>query len=177
LQRGTHNLSGRQDAYQAFNGTGQYPHLGRQSMKDFSKYKEIGDTTNTVVYIVESDPDILIIVPREGTMDNAEDARENVAFYYSYARALGKPCGSLVVMTNMLAQDAEARRAYQQIDPNLIFAAALVVENALSRALGSFFMGLSRPNVATKLFDSVDSAIEWLKTMRPEQGKGDSHAR
>ncbi len=145
-------------------------------MRDFSQYKEIGRTTNTVVYIAESDPDILIIVPREGTMDNARDARENVAYYHSYARSLGRPCGSVVLMANMLSQDAEARRAYQDIDTKLFFAGGLVVEDALSRALGSFFVGLSRPHVPTRLFDSVDKAIEWLKAMRPKQHAGDSHA-
>jgi len=139
-------------------------------MRDLSQYKEIGKTTNTVVYITESDPDILLIVPREGTMDNSKDARENVAFYHEYARSLGKRCGSLVIMSNMLSQDVEARRVYAEIDPHLIYAGALVVESALSRALGSFFIGLSRPVVPTKLFDSIENAIEWLKTIRPVQG-------
>jgi hypothetical protein len=136
-------------------------------MRDFSHYKEIGKTTNTVTYIMESDPDIVIIVPLEGTMDTAKDARENVAFYHAYARSLGRPIGSVVIMTNMLAQEAEARRAYGEIDPKLVYAAGLVVESALSRALGSFFIGLSRPVAATKLFDSIENAIEWIKTMRP----------
>lgn len=137
-------------------------------MRDLSQYKEIGKTTNTVVYIAESDPDILIVVPRQGTMDNSKDARENVAFYHAYARSLGKLCGSVVIMSNMLSQDAEARRAYAEIDPHLIYGGALVVESALSRALGSFFIGLSRPVVPTKLFDSVEKAFEWLKIMRPK---------
>ena len=143
-------------------------------MRDFSQYKEIGKTTNSIVYIAESDPDILIIVPPEGTVDTIQDARENVAYYHNYARFLGKPCGSLIIMTNMLSQDAEARRAYAEMDTNLFFAAALVVENALSRALGSFFVGLSRPRIQTKLFDTMEKAIEWLKTMRPAQ-RGDTH--
>ena len=137
-------------------------------MRDFSQYKEIGKTTNTITYTIESEPDLLIIVPVEGTMDNAKDARENVAFFHNYARTLGRPCGCVVIMANMLSQDAEARRAYANIDPRLFFAAALVVESALSRALGSFFVGLSRPVVPTKLFDSVENAIEWLKIMRPK---------
>jgi len=137
-------------------------------MKDFSQYKEVGRTTNTIVYVAESDPDIIIIVPREGTMDNAKDARENVEYYHSYAHSQGKQCGSLVIMSNMLSQDAEARRAYQEIDTNLFYAGALVVESALSRALGSFFIGLSRPRVPTKLFDTVENAIQWLKAMRPK---------
>jgi hypothetical protein len=137
-------------------------------MKDFSQYKEVGRTTNTIVYVAESDPDIMIIVPSEGTMDNSKDARENVAYYHDYARSLGKRCGSVVIMSNMLSQDAEARRAYAEIDPNLIFAGALVVESALSRALGSFFIGLSRPNVPMKLFETIENGVEWLKTMRPK---------
>ena len=145
-------------------------------MKDFSHYKEIGRTTNTVVYIAESDPDILIIVPRKGTIDNAEHARENVAFFHSYARSVGRPCGSVVIMANLLSQDAEARRAYQEWDTALFFAGGLVVENALSRALGSFFLGLSHPNVPTQLFESLESAVEWLKTLRPNQDEGNAHA-
>lgn len=77
-------------------------------MKDFSQHKEIGRTTNTVVNIAESDPKVLIVVPREGTMDNAKDSDENVAYYQSHARSLGKRCGSMVIM-NMLAQDAKKR--------------------------------------------------------------------
>lgn len=145
-------------------------------MRDFSQYKEVGKTTNTVVYTPESDPDILIIVPREGTIDNVKDAQENVAFFHSYARSLGKPCGSVVILANILAQDAEARRAYQEWDTNFFFAGGLVVENALSRALGSFFLGLSHPNVPTQLFETLESAVEWLKTMRPNQDEGNAHA-
>jgi len=137
-------------------------------MTDFSKYKEVGHTTNTAIYIAESDPDIIIIVPREGTMDTGRDARENVAYFHEYARKFGRTIGSVVIMSNMLGQEPEARRAYTEIDPKLVYGGALVVESALSRALGSFFVGLTRPIVPTKLFDSVESAVEWLKTMRPK---------
>lgn len=145
-------------------------------MKDFSQYKEVGKTTNTVVYTLESDPDILIIVPREGTMDNVKDARENVAYFHTYARSLGKPCASVVIMANLLSQDTEARRVYQEWDTDLFYGGGLVVEDGLSRALGSFFLGLSRPNVPTRLFDTVDKAIEWLKTIRPKLDKGVDNA-
>src|SRR5512142_582445 len=145
-------------------------------MKDFSRYREVGRTTNTVVYIGEADPDILIIVPQEGTIDNVKTAHENVVSYHKYARALRRPCGSVVIMANILSQDAEARRAYQEWDTNLFFAGGLVVENALSRALASFFLGLSHPNVPTQLFETLESAVEWLKTMRPNQNEGSGHA-
>lgn len=137
-------------------------------MKDFSQYKEIGKTQATIGYIDESNPDIVITVPVKGTMDTPKNASENVALLYNYARDLGRPCCCVVIMDNLLSQDAEARRAYQEIDPKLVFAAGLVVESPLSRALGSFFIGLARPVAPTKLFDTVEKAIEWLKTMRPK---------
>lgn len=144
--------------------------------KDLSRYKEIGKTTNTVVYIAEADPDILIVVPQQGTIDNVKTAHENVAYYHNYARDLRKPCGTVVIMANLLSQDAEARRAYQEWDTSLFFAGGLVVENALSRALASFFLGLSHPNVPTQLFETLEDAVEWLKTMRPHQDEGSAHA-
>jgi hypothetical protein len=136
-------------------------------MRDYSHYKVIGKSANAEMYTLESDPDILMIVPLEGTMDNAKDAYENVSFVHQYARSQGKPVGVVVIMANMLSQDAAARRAYGEVDPKLSYGAALVVDNSLSRALGSFFVGLSRPAVHTKLFDSIEKGIEWLKTMRP----------
>ena len=63
---------------------------------------------------------------------------------------MGKPCGSVVILANLLSQDAEARQAYQEIDTNLFYGGGLVVENAHSRALGSFFLGLARPNVCVR---------------------------
>ncbi len=137
-------------------------------MMDVSQYKEVGRTQAVICYIGESDPDILVSVPMAGTKDTAVSAREYVAFLYSYARSTGKPCSCVVIMENILAQESEARRAYQEIDPKQVYAAGLVVASPLSRALGSFFMGLARPIAPTKLFDSVENAVEWLKTMRPK---------
>ncbi len=137
-------------------------------MRDFSKYKEFQRTASMAAYTIESDQDILIIVPKEGMMDTPKSASENVALLYNYARSLGRPCCAVVIMDNVLSQDAEARRAYQEIDPKLVFAAGLVVRSPLARALGSFFIGLARPIAPTKLFDSVEKAIEWLRTMRTQ---------
>lgn len=136
-------------------------------MHDFSQYKHISQAPQMDYYIAESDPDILIAVPQKGMVDTLQTARESANFMTDYARALGKPCGTLIVMTNLLSQEPEARRVYVEMDNRLFFGAALVVDNALSRALGSFFIGLTRPRTPTKLFDTVEKAIEWLKTMRP----------
>lgn len=50
----------------------------------------------------------------------------------------------------------------------LYFGLALMVNNGLSRALVSFFMGFTKPPVPTQSFDTIENGIEWLKTVRSQ---------
>lgn len=136
-------------------------------MLDSSKYREISRTTSTTVYVVENAPDILITVPSKGTKDTVATAREYVEFLYTYAATTQQACGVVVIMDNILSQDPEARRIYQNVDKARVYAAGLVVASPLARALGSFFIGLTRPIAPTKLFNTIDNAVEWLITLRP----------
>ena len=136
-------------------------------MNDNGTYKSVGSTVNTDYTIADSD--ILIVTPKPKTVDNPELARINVEFQTNYASQLGRKCSVVVVMTNLLSQDAATRRIYSEgITPSQFFGIALVVGNPLARAIGSFFMGISRPEVETKMFNSVESAVAWLQTIRPE---------
>lgn len=136
-------------------------------MSDVSDFKSIGSTVNTDY--TAADSDIIIVTPKPGTVDNPDMARINVEFQTNYAREQGQKCGLVVVMTNLLSQDAQSRRVYTEgIPASLFYGISLVVGNPLARAIGSFFMGLSRPQVETKLFDSVENAVAWLRTIRPE---------
>jgi hypothetical protein len=135
-------------------------------MTDFSQYQSVGSDGNSNYYI--ADPDILLVIPRPGMVDNPQTARVAVDYQIAYANKLGKKCSTLVIMSNVLSQDAETRRIYGEMSgTGLFFATALVVDNALSRALGSFLIGLSKPQVPLKLFDTVEKGIEWLQTLRP----------
>ena len=125
----------------------------------------IGESANTR-YFAAAD-DIVLVMPIEGSRDDEASARENVAFQMGHARKLGRRCGFVVFLGPLVSQDAQARRVYAEgMDPALCFASALVVSNPLSRAIGSFFLGLSLPKIPTKLFDSVDAAIAWMDTVR-----------
>jgi hypothetical protein len=136
-------------------------------MSSASEFQSVGKTVNTDFAI--ADPDILIGTPRPGTVDNPEAARANVEFEAKYARDLGKRCCVIILVGNLLAQDAETRRVYTEgIGDDLLYGLALVVGNPLGRAIASFFMGLSRPKVPTKMFDSVEGAIAWARSIRPE---------
>jgi hypothetical protein len=53
------------------------------------------------------------------------------------------------------------------MDPTDFFAAGLVAENAISRAIASFFLGLTRPRFPTRVHDSYASAVAWINSLRP----------
>jgi hypothetical protein len=127
----------------------------------------LGETVNTR-YFAAAD-DVVLVMPNAGTRDDAVSARENVDFQMGHARKLGRRCGFVVLLGQLVSQDAQARRVYAEgMDPALCFASALVVSNPLSRAIGSFFLGLSRPKIPTKLFESVDAALAWMDAVRGE---------
>ena len=134
-------------------------------MNNSTEFKSVGSTVNTDYTI--ADPDILIVTPKPKSVDSPELAQINVDFQTAYARNLGEPCAVVVVMSNLLSQDAESRRIYTAgIGQPLFYGVALVVGNPLARAIGSFFMGLSKPEIDTKMFDSVEHAVDWLRSIR-----------
>ena len=129
--------------------------------------KNIGSTPNSDYFI--DDQDIIIVMPRPGTIDNPEIAQINVDFQVNYAIGVGKKCGMVVNLSNMLSQNADSRKIYSSgVTPEHFYGVALVTDNPLARAIGSFFIGLSRLPIPTSLFNSVENAIIWLKTIRPE---------
>lgn len=124
-----------------------------------------GRTSNTEYF--HAQPDILVVMPEPGLKDAGASARENVAFQVQFAHQLGRRCGVVVHMTRLLSQDAEARRTYADgMDPGLFFAAALVATNPISRAIASFFLGLSRPRFPTQVFGSFEDAMAWVRSQR-----------
>ena len=136
-------------------------------MSDFSQYQYLGTVENQADYYVV-DPDILLIVPPKGMVDTPQLAHASAEYQSAFARQAGRKCATIVVMSNVLSQDAETRRVYRELAENgLFFGAALVVDNALSRALAGFFIGLSKPGIPMKLFDTVEKSIEWLRSIRP----------
>jgi len=136
-------------------------------MTDFSQYQSVGTDGNSDYYT--ADPDILLVIPKPGMVDTSKTARVAVDYQTAYARKLGKKCSTLVIMSNVLSQDAETRRIYDEMTVSgLFFGTALIVSNPLSRAIASFAIGLSKPQVPIKLFDTIEKGIEWLKSVRPQ---------
>ena len=129
------------------------------------QWKPLGRTFNTHYYLLADD--VLIVLPDKGLKDDGASARVNIEYQTAYARLVGRCC-VIVVIDSLSSQDSEARRIYAAgMQPSLFFAVALIVTSPLARAIGSFFLGLTRPPVPTRLFESVEEAAAWAMTQRP----------
>lgn len=130
----------------------------------------LGETVNTRYYLIGED--VVVVYPHIGSRDDGASAWANVEFQMNFARDAGHRCAFLVMLTSLTSQDADARRIYAaHMDPKLAFGAALVAEKPLARAIASFFTGLSRPKILTRVFDSPPSALSWLDTIRPQDNR------
>jgi hypothetical protein len=47
-----------------------------------------------------------------------------------------------------------------------VYAAALVVRSGISRAIGNFFIGLSKPKMQTKLVESIEDGKKYIDSCR-----------
>ena len=129
---------------------------------DRSRWTRFGTSDNADFYDVEAG--VLAVVPFEGTADNAETARQSVSTQLDYLRAHGKRAGVVVFMDPVLEQDAGARTVYRDLpDPAFQVCFALVGSSAFGRAVGSVFLGLSRPRVPTRMFGSFEEAVAWIR--------------
>ena len=74
----------------------------------------------------------------------------------------GRRSPLLVDMRDTGAQDGPTRAAWAS-RADLVSATALIVDTPLSRIAGNLFINMSRPATPTRLFDSKDSALAWLR--------------
>lgn len=138
---------------------------------DTSRWKPVGETSNTRYFLVEER--VLAGLPAPGSADDAKTARENIDFQQDYFEK-SRPGVIIIFFDNLVSQDKGARSVYQtRGDPKLLLGTALVGGNLLSRAMGSFFMGLSKPKVAVKMFRTLDEAVVWAhERMATEKESG-----
>jgi hypothetical protein len=130
------------------------------------RWTKIGTSGNADFYEVE--PQILAVVPFEGSTDNAETARQSVSIQLDHLRKTGRRAGIVVFMDRLVQQDSAARTVYRDApDPAFQLCFALVGGTPFGRAVGSIFIGLSPPKVPTRMFGSFDEALAWVRTRLP----------
>lgn len=107
-----------------------------------------------------------IIVSRTlpGVETSLEDAMENGAANLRLAG--GKKLPFLIDISEAGRISREARQYYARSEgaKTSILASALVTRTKTSRVLGSFFIGLNKPDAPIRLFEDADQARAWLET-------------
>ncbi len=109
-------------------------------------------------------PDVLVAIPRAGYVQSSEGARRSLEELYRIARERGRRLAVLILVDRVVSQDADSRRVWQRgLDPELVCCLGLVGSTLLARAIGSFFIGLQRPAVPTRMLSDIDTALRWAQ--------------
>ena len=94
---------------------------------------------------------------RMGEEYTVEDVRD--ALELGSRLADGLPRLVLTDIRSIRSTTAEARRTPT---PSLVKRLAIVVDSPVSRMLGNAYLGITRPVRPTRMFDSEETATEWL---------------
>jgi hypothetical protein len=112
---------------------------------------------------------MLAAVTKAKTRDTGASARENVDFQNTYFKEHGGGV-VLVFVDNLVSQDGEARATYQDgADVDVFLGTALIGGSALSRAMGSIFLGIARPTIPFRFFSTLDKALPWARQIRDKR--------
>ena len=134
---------------------------------DTSRWTLVGETANSRYF--ELEPGILAAVPHPGSKDDRATASENQRFQNEHWCSRGRGGVVLVFFDRMVSQDKDARRVYQyEPDVRYMRATLLIGGTLLSRAMGSFFLGLTRSRIPVKMFGTLDEALAQARQINAE---------
>ncbi len=129
----------------------------------------VGRSVNTTYFA--ANPRVLIAWPDEGTLDTGPTASENIDFQMEYFSRLGQPGIVVIYFDRLQGQDRGARKVYSaRTEKSWALGIVLVGGSLLTRALGSFFMGLSRPVVPIRMFETLEDASGWIDELLGAEG-------
>jgi hypothetical protein len=121
---------------------------------------KFGQTANADFYQI--DESTLAVVPFEGCTDDEHTAQASVETQKEYLFSKGQKAGCIIFMDGIAQQTAGARTAYRDLpDPKYQVCFALVGGTVFGRAVGSVFLGLSKPKVPTQMFATLEQAQAW----------------
>ena len=128
-----------------------------------TNWQKFDETTNAVFYEIE--PQVLAVVPTEGCTDDETTAQASIETQLAYLRPKGHKAGVIIFMDPVAEQTSAARAVYRDApDPTYQACFALVGGTFFGRAVGSVFLGLSKPRIPTAMFGSFQEALEWCRT-------------
>jgi len=127
---------------------------------DMKNWAKFGQTSNADFYQI--DDDTLAVVPFDGCTDDEVTATASVETQLKYLREKKMKAACIIFMDGVAQQTAGARTVYRELpDPEYQVCYALVGGTAFGRAVGSVFLGLSKPQVPTQMFRTLEQALEW----------------
>ena len=108
------------------------------------------------------DDGIVRIKHLPGAEMTLEDAKETMSAFLKITK--GKICPIYCDTTQQKAMTREARNYYASEEAAKVASAvAIIVGTPVSRVLGNFYIGLSRPLIPSRIFTSEEEALDWLK--------------
>ena len=136
-------------------------------------WEHVGSTSNTAYYVDHER--ILLVLPHPRSHDTAETAHENLEFQHRWFATHDDPPLLIIFFDRLASQDRAARKIYAEDTTHpWAFGFALVGGTALSRAMGSFFLGLAKTAIPLKFFSAMPEARAWLQRLprkRPQGGR------
>lgn len=130
---------------------------------DISNWIKFGQTANADFY--EISPGFLAVVPFNNCTDDETTAKASVQTQLEYLQYKKQRAAVVIFMDNIIQQTAGARAVYRDMpDPACQACFALVGGTFFGRAVGSFFLGLSKPRVPTQMFGTMEQALEWCRS-------------
>lgn len=133
------------------------------------EWQLVGSMSNADLYQIA--PDVIAVVPHHEASDTEATARESLALQARHWRSAGRRGAVVVFMDAILSQDSGARAVYMnESDPALVTCFALVGETFFGQAVGAVFTGLSRPQVPTNMFRTLEEAMPWIAEMNRTRG-------
>ena len=127
-------------------------------------WEHVGSSANTDYYVDHER--ILLVLPHAGSHDTAATARSNLDFQHSWFATHADPPLLMIFFDRLASQDRAARKLYSE-DTTLPWALgfALVGGTLLSRAMGSFFLGLAKTAIPLKFFPTMAEGRTWLRSL------------
>ncbi|HSM72887.1 MAG TPA: hypothetical protein VK851_15215 [Anaerolineales bacterium] len=127
---------------------------------DVTNWIKFGQTSNAEFY--EISPGFLAVVPFNECTDDETTAKASVQTQLNYLRSKNHKAAVVIFMDNIVQQTAGARAVYRDMpDPMYQACFALVGGTVFGRAVGSVFLGLSKPRVPTQMFGTLEQALAW----------------
>jgi hypothetical protein len=132
-------------------------------------WERLPGTAAGAYYRIE--PDLIVALPNPSLRQSAEAAEASLNALDAIARSAGRKQGVLVLIDQVASQDAGARRVWSTPrHQETRCCQGLVSSTLLARAIGSFFLGLNKAAVPTRMFADLESAAAWAREMAELHG-------